>query len=115
MHYRTLSIIAAGGAALTCASAQAQAPAARAPAAVQPLPRTEVTQKLDAEFKSLDTNGDGKLTKAEVQAAIQKRAAAIQATLMQQQKAGIRQARHQQGRPSDARRISGRNVDQAQG
>ena len=87
MHCRTFSILAAAGAALTSASGQAQAPAARAPAAaVQPLPRTEVTQKLDAEFKTLDTNGDGKLTKAEVQAAIQKRATAIQATLMQQQK-----------------------------
>jgi Ca2+-binding EF-hand superfamily protein len=86
MHYRTLSILGAGAAALTCASAQAQAPAARTPAAVPPLPRTEVTQKLDAEFKSLDTNSDGKLTKAEVQAAIQQRATAIQATLMQQQK-----------------------------
>ena len=86
MHYRTLFILAAASTALTCASAQAQAPAARAPAAVPPLPRTEVTQKLDAEFKGLDTNGDGKLSKAEVQAAIQKRATAIQATLMQQQK-----------------------------
>jgi Ca2+-binding EF-hand superfamily protein len=86
MHYRTVSILAAAGAALASASAQAQAQADRTPAAVPPLPRTEVTQKLDAEFKSLDTNGDGKLTKAEVQAAIQKRAAEIEATLQQQQK-----------------------------
>jgi Ca2+-binding EF-hand superfamily protein len=86
MHYRTLSVLAAAGTALSCASAQAQAPAARPPAAVQPLPRTEVAQKLDAEFKVLDTNGDGKLSKAEVQAAIQKRAAAAEAMLLQRQK-----------------------------
>ena len=86
MLYRTVSLLAATGAALACASAQAIAQAPVAPAAVQPLPRTQVAQKLDAEFKALDTNGDGKLTRAEVQAAIQKRAAEAEAMLLQRQK-----------------------------
>ena len=86
MLYRTVSLLAATGAALACASAQALAQAPVAPAAVQPLPRTQVAQKLDAEFKALDTNGDGKLTRAEVQAAIQKRAAEAEAMLLQRQK-----------------------------
>jgi hypothetical protein len=86
MHHR-ISILAVSGVALACASAHALAQAPNsAPAARQPLPRTEVTQKLDAEFKALDTNGDGRLTKPEVQAAIVKRAAEAQAMLSQRQK-----------------------------
>jgi Ca2+-binding EF-hand superfamily protein len=88
MPYRAISIWAAGAAILAGASTQALAQAQRpsAPPAPAPLPRTEVSQKLDAEYKSLDANGDGKLTKAEVQTAIQKRAAEVQATLIQRQK-----------------------------
>jgi Ca2+-binding EF-hand superfamily protein len=85
MHYRTIAILGAG-AALACASGQALAQTANAPAAPQPLARTQVVQQLDADFKTLDTNGDGKLTKAEVQAAIVKRAAEAQAMLLQRQK-----------------------------
>ena len=49
------------------------------------LTRAEVTQQVDAEFKSLDTNGDGKITKAEIQAALDKMAAATAAQLKQRQ------------------------------
>jgi Ca2+-binding EF-hand superfamily protein len=90
MPYRSISIFAVGAAMLTCASAQAlaqaQSPAGGATAAPPPLARTEVAKNLDAEFKQMDSNGDGKLIKTEVQAAIQKRAAEMQATLAQRQK-----------------------------
>ena len=85
MSIRTLSILAAGAVVAwpsAMASAQAQAPAAAPP----PLSRAEVAQKLDAEFKALDTNGDGKLTKPEIQSAIVKRAAEAQAMLSKRQK-----------------------------
>ncbi len=86
MLYR-ISILTVTGAVLAGASAQALAQTPNpAPAVVQPLPRTEVAQKLDAEFKALDTNNDGRLTKPEVQAAIVKRAAEAQAMLLQRQK-----------------------------
>jgi Ca2+-binding EF-hand superfamily protein len=86
MLYRTVSIFGLT-AALACASTQAVAQAQNAaPAANAPLPRTEVAQKLDAEFKSLDANGDGKLTKPEIQAAIVKRAAEAQVMISQRQK-----------------------------
>jgi len=49
------------------------------------LKRTDVVQQIDAEFKSLDTNGDGKISKAEIQAAVDKMTAATAAELKQRQ------------------------------
>jgi Ca2+-binding EF-hand superfamily protein len=85
MPSRTIALWGGAGTALVCASAQAAAQNA-AQAALQPLPRTQVVQQLDADFKALDINSDGKLTKAEVQAAIAKRAAEAQAMLLERQK-----------------------------
>ena len=64
------------------------APAARPPAAAAPqqLTRTQLSQQLDTEFKNLDANHDGKLTKAEVEAAMTRRAAQAQAEVNQQLK-----------------------------
>jgi Ca2+-binding EF-hand superfamily protein len=65
------------GAALAQTQPQAAAP--------QKLTRAEVSQQVDAEFKALDANGDGKITKAEIQAAIEKITAKNAAELKQQQ------------------------------
>ena len=90
MPNRRIAVFAATGAILAStsayANAQAQRPAAAAPAAVQPLSRAEVNQQLDAQFKTLDANKDGKLTKAEIQAVIVQRAAEAEALLSKRQK-----------------------------
>ena len=57
-----------------------------APAA-QTLSRAQLTQKIEADFKSSDTNGDGRITKAEIQAALQRRAAQATTAVHQQQQA----------------------------
>jgi Ca2+-binding EF-hand superfamily protein len=80
-----------GGALAVLASAPAiaqAAPAAGAPAAAAPqqLTRTQLSQQLDSEFKDLDSNHDGKLTKAEVQAAMTRRVAEAQTEVNQQLK-----------------------------
>jgi Ca2+-binding EF-hand superfamily protein len=70
-----------GGVLALCASAPAfaqAAPAASAPAAPQQLTRAQLSQQLDAEFKDLDANHDGKLSKAEVETAMSRRAAEAQ-------------------------------------
>ena len=69
------------------AFAQATKPAATAPAAPQQITRAEVTQQVDGQFKSYDTNGDGKLTKAELDAVMAKALAAAQTQLREQMKA----------------------------
>jgi EF-hand domain pair/EF hand len=66
------------------AFAQATAPAAAAP---QQVSRAQISQQLDSEFKDLDANKDGKLTKAEVQAAMTRRAGEAQTQVNQQSKA----------------------------
>ena len=71
---------------LVPAAASAQAPAA-APAAAQTLTRAQLAQKIEADFKASDTNGDGKISKAEIQAALQRRAAQATTAIHQQQQA----------------------------
>jgi hypothetical protein len=84
--------LAAAGAALglvAMAPAFAQTttkPAAAAPAAPQQVTRAQVAQQLDAEFKDLDANKDGKLTKTEIETAMSRRAAQAQAEARQQLK-----------------------------
>jgi Ca2+-binding EF-hand superfamily protein len=78
-----------GGVLALCASAPVfaqAAPAAGAPAAPQQLTRVQLTQQLDAEFKDLDANHDGKLSKAEVQTAMSRRATEAQTEMNAQLK-----------------------------
>jgi Ca2+-binding EF-hand superfamily protein len=66
VSYRSL-IVLAGGATAFGTAAIAQAPAA-APAN-KPIPRAEVVRQINANFKQVDTNGDGGVTAAEISAA----------------------------------------------
>jgi Ca2+-binding EF-hand superfamily protein len=80
-----------GGMVALCASAPVlaqAAPAAGAPAAAAPqqLTRTQLSQQLDSEFKDLDANHDGKLSKAEIQTAMSRRAAEAQTEVNSQLK-----------------------------
>ena len=63
MSYRSLIVLTAGAAAFGSAAI------AQAPAAPKPIPRAEVVRQINANFKSVDTNGDGGVTVAEVAAA----------------------------------------------
>lgn len=54
-------------------------------AAPRTMTRAQVTQQADAEFKSLDANGDGKISKAEIQAAIDSMAANTSAEIKKRQ------------------------------
>lgn len=83
MNIRT--ILAATAIILVPAAASAQGPAS-APAA-QTLTRAQLTQKIEADFKASDTNGDGKISKAEIQAALQRRATQATTAMHQQQQA----------------------------
>jgi len=88
----SLHRLVAGGAAIAAfatapAFAQAAKPATTAPTAPQQITRAEVAQQVDAQFKSYDTNGDGKLTKAELDAVMAKALAAAQTQLREQMKA----------------------------
>ena len=65
MSHRSLIVLA--GAATFGTAAIAQAPAG-APAP-KPIPRAEVVRQINANFKNVDTNGDGGVTVAEVSAA----------------------------------------------
>ena len=73
--------------ALATAAAPAAAPKAAAPAAQpsQAITRAAMTKQLEAQFKAIDTNGDGTLSAAEVGAAelkiLQQRAAAVRQRL----------------------------------
>jgi len=62
----------------------AQATQQQAP---QQITRAQVSQQLDTEFKDLDANKDGKLSKAEIQAAMTRRAAEAQTQVNAQAKA----------------------------
>ena len=65
MLYRPLLILSAGIAALGVgAAASAQAPAA-APGP-KPVARTELVREINANYKAVDTNGDGAVTAAEI-------------------------------------------------
>jgi len=61
------------------------AASSQASAAAPTLTRAQLIQKIEVDFKASDTNGDGKMTKAEVQAALDRRAAQAQAMLKQSQ------------------------------
>jgi len=56
-------------------------------AAPPTLTRAQLSQKVEADFKASDTNGDGKISKAEIQAALQRRATQATAAMHQQQQA----------------------------
>lgn len=55
-----------------------------------PPTRAELSQSIDAEFKELDANGDGKIAKAELNAAVSKRTTAAEAALKKQQEENFR-------------------------
>ena len=82
MNIRTILAVTTIG--LVPAAAFAQAPAVRA---APTLTRAQLTQKIEADFKASDTNGDGRITKAEIQAALQRRATAVTTDLKQRQQA----------------------------
>jgi Ca2+-binding EF-hand superfamily protein len=79
--------LAAGAvaAAVFTGAALAQTPPTAAPAQEQTLTRAELTQKIDGEFKAFDTNADGKIGKAEIQAAVDKMTAGAAAERKQRQ------------------------------
>jgi Skp family chaperone for outer membrane proteins len=56
-----------------------------APQAPQSITRARVTAQVDAEFKRLDANGDGKINKAEIQAAVDKMTANTAAEIKKRQ------------------------------
>ena len=91
MPNSTLLVSALGGAAVLLlalpagAIAQTAAPATSA-TANQTLTRASLSQRLDAEFKAIDTNGDASLSKAEIDSAIAKSASEAEARLKQRQK-----------------------------
>ena len=69
--YLSIAAIAAFGAAVPAlaTATQATAPRAAAPAAQAPPTRAMIVKNLEATFKSIDTNGDGTLSAAELGAA----------------------------------------------
>lgn len=80
----TLKLAAGAIATLVAGTALAQTtPPASAPP--RTLTRAQVVQQVDAEFKNLDTNGDGKISKAEIQAAVDKMAADTSAEIKKRQ------------------------------
>jgi Ca2+-binding EF-hand superfamily protein len=81
MHFR----IAAGALALAFAGTALAQTAPKAAAPQQSLTRAQVTQQIDAEFKRLDANGDGKISKAEIQSAVDKMASNTAAELKKRQ------------------------------
>jgi hypothetical protein len=78
----------AGSAMLVAAgTAVAQTRPAQPAASAQPqsISKAAATQRIDAEFKSIDTNSDGHLTKAEIDAGIARNAAELAAALKKRQ------------------------------
>jgi Ca2+-binding EF-hand superfamily protein len=72
----TMLALTAGAAGIAFSSPAAAAQASTAPAATTPpkmLTRVQVNQKIGAEFKGLDTNHDGSLSKPEIEAAVSER------------------------------------------
>jgi Ca2+-binding EF-hand superfamily protein len=86
MPTRNFSALAGLGILLASASVIAAAQT-KAPAQVPPLTRAAVGAKLDSDFKAVDANGDGKVTKAEIEAALSRRASDAENLLKQRQKA----------------------------
>jgi Ca2+-binding EF-hand superfamily protein len=88
MTITSLQRLALAGSALTVfAAAPSFAQASGAPAAPQQISRAQLSGQLDTEFKDLDANKDGKLTKAEIQTAMTRRAGEAQTQVNQQAKA----------------------------
>ena len=79
-------LAAAGTVLALVVTAPAFGQAANTAAAPQTITRTALTQQLDSEFKDLDANKDGKLTKTEIQTAMTSRAAQAQTEMRQQLK-----------------------------
>lgn len=89
----TIRFVAGALAAATFAGAAIGQTAPKTGAAdtgAQSLTRAELAQKVDAEFKGLDTNSDGKISKAEVEAALAKRTAETEAALKGRQEEEFR-------------------------
>jgi Ca2+-binding EF-hand superfamily protein len=73
-------------AAITLAAALfPSAASAQASATAPALTRAMLIQKIDTDFKNSDANGDGRITKAEIQAVLDRRAAQAEASLKQRQ------------------------------
>lgn len=70
-YLMSAAVALVAGVSASASAAPAQAPRAAAPAAQaqQPATRAGVLKNVDAAFKSVDTNGDGLLTQAEIAAA----------------------------------------------
>ena len=72
MSNRPLSVLLAAAAVIgfgTAAYAQATSGAKPTPAAPKPIARADIVQELGANYKAVDTNGDGAVTSAEIAAA----------------------------------------------
>ncbi|MGZ2412332.1 Ca2+-binding EF-hand superfamily protein [Sphingomonas sp. F9_3S_D5_B_2] len=82
----TLRLAAFGSVLALTASGPAFAQAAKPATAPSQITRTQLGQQLDAEYKELDANADGKLTKAEIETAMSRRASQAQTQLRQEQK-----------------------------
>ena len=86
----TLRIAAGAFAAMFASAALAQTAQKPATAPEAPPTRAEISQNLDAEFKALDANGDGKLAKAEIDAAVDKRTVQAEGELKKRQEEAFR-------------------------
>lgn len=98
MLNRPLSVLFAGVAAISFgpavnaqASTQASAQAKPAPAAPQPIARTDIVRQIDANYKTLDANGDKAVTVAEIQAAQTRAQQAIEAEFVKRRDAAFRE------------------------
>jgi hypothetical protein len=80
-------LILAGSALALFGTGPAFAQAANTAQAPQQVSRATVAQQLDTEFKDLDANKDGKLSKTEIQTAMTRRAAEAQTQVNAQAKA----------------------------
>ena len=88
MNSRLAAAAVAAAALASAAGAQTAKPAtATAPKTIT---RAELTANIDAEFRGLDTNGDGKISTAEAQAAVGKRASEAEVELRKRQEADFR-------------------------
>jgi Ca2+-binding EF-hand superfamily protein len=86
MLVRTIPAFLLTGVLIAVPSVAATAQTKPAAAAPQAVSRAALTQKLDGEFKEIDSNKDGFIAKTEVQAAFSRRVNDIESELKQKQK-----------------------------